>query len=124
LDTDARAGSEAQQHLQKGVQLAHELRYELAQLDLLASRQVRRIARRLAAAHEREVSRLMATAQGQDDAQGWSERKRIGGLHDALVEWTRADLGLDAVTAWHAAPRGLIRKLEALFNKLSARARG
>jgi hypothetical protein len=83
-------------HWEKGWQLLHDLRYEVAQLDLLASRAVRQAARDLAAAHEQEASRLVLTAEpGQDDYEGRQAAKdKIEELQSALTEKTRADLGL------------------------------
>lgn len=83
-------------HWDKGWQLMHDLRFEVAQLDLLASRAVRQAARDLAAAHEGEASRLVLTAEpGQGDSEGRRAAKdKIEKLQGALVESTRADLGL------------------------------
>ena len=83
-------------HWDKGRQLLHDLRYEVAQLDLLASRAVRQVTRDLVAAHETEPTRLVTLAKpGQDDFKGRrAAQVRIEELQGALVERARADLGL------------------------------
>jgi hypothetical protein len=47
----------------KGRQLLHDLRFETAQLDLLASRTVRQAARGLEMAHDKELTRLLLLAK-------------------------------------------------------------
>jgi hypothetical protein len=89
------AGSEASQHWEKGWRLMMDLRYEVAQLDLLASRPVRKAARELVGAHVDEGSRYVDAQSGQDDDEGWGANLvKIEELQDELVEITRADLGL------------------------------
>ena len=87
--------AEAGQHLMKGVRLLDDLRYEVAQLELLASQPVRQAAGELVIAHEKEVARIMVAKSGRNDPQARSAfRNKIRKLHEALVESTRTDLGL------------------------------
>jgi hypothetical protein len=93
-----------------GLQLLRDLRYEVAQLDLLASRAVRQLAGDLLDAHQAEATRLLITVKpGQDDS-GNSEavRAKIEELQSALVEGARADLGLGLPVP---PPQGLLGKL-------------
>jgi hypothetical protein len=87
----------ADPHWDKGRELLHDLRYEVAQLDLLASRAVRQVAGDLVKAHERELTRLLLSAKpGEDDSEGRiATQAKIQGLQGALVERARTDLGLD-----------------------------
>lgn len=107
-DADARRTS-VDSHWDKGVQLMHDLRYEVAQLDLLASRTVRQVARDLVAAHETEMERLVLTAEpGQSDSEGRrATQVKIEGLQSALVERARTDLGLGL----RVPPRSLLGQL-------------
>lgn len=84
-------------HWKKGSELLDDLRFELAQLDLLASRPVRDAADELWGAHEMERTRLMLIVPMQPGEE--RERRRaaqieIQKLEIALLEGTRADLGL------------------------------
>ena len=83
-------------HWDKGRELLHDLRYEVAQLDLLASWAVRQVARDLFAAHVKEMERLVLTAEpGQGDSEGrQAAQVKIQELQSALVERARTDLGL------------------------------
>jgi hypothetical protein len=92
---DAWAGSKAQQHALKGLDLLHDLTYETAQLDLLASDYVRQAARALVVAHQKEAGRLVGLKPGQDDDDARrTNQVKIEELNTALVERTRADFGL------------------------------
>ena len=83
-------------HWDQGRQLVHDLRYEVAQLDLLASGPVRQAALDLVKAHEKETTRLLVMAKpGQSDYEDRLAAKvKIEELQGALVESTRIDLGL------------------------------
>ena len=102
-------GSAADEHWLKGRQAVADLRYEVAQLDLLASRSVREVAYQLIAAHEKEATRLVLLKPGEDDFERRSqERDTIIGLQRVLVERARTDLGLDRPAP---PPRSLLGKL-------------
>jgi hypothetical protein len=105
-------------HWDKGRQLLHDLRYEVAQLDLLASRTLRQIAQDLVSAHESETSRLLLLAKpGQDDYEGrQANQVKIKELQSSLVKSTRTDLGLDLPMA----PRSLVGKLLAWPRRVDA----
>ena len=80
-----------------------DLRYEAAQLDLLASDAVRLAVRGLIAKHEEQIdsmgSFLLLPRKERGESQGMWE-KEIGRLEALLVEKTREDLGLrDRATA-------------------------
>ncbi len=83
-------------HWDKGVQLLHDLRYEVAQLDLLAGRAVRQVARDLVAAHEREMERLVLTAEPGKATPKAGERPRSRSKSCKVPLWreVRTDLGL------------------------------
>jgi len=109
-DADAAAPrSQMDAHWEKGRQHLDELRFEVAQLDLLASPAVRATAASLVSEHQRETSRLiMRVKPGQDDFEGRrASQVKIEELHKALVECARADLGLGLP----AQPRSLLGKL-------------
>src|SRR5689334_17533309 len=53
--------SAARSHWREGRDLAKELRYEVAQLDLLGSRSLRQTALSLTEAHEKEATRALLT---------------------------------------------------------------
>jgi hypothetical protein len=121
-ESDAWAGSNAQEQWRKGAQLIVDLRFEVAQLDLLASRPVRQAAGELVRAHAMEAARLRdderlaapikeaARRSGQDDSEGRrASQVRIGELQSALVEVTRADLGLGP--GFQVPPRSLLAQL-------------
>jgi hypothetical protein len=80
----------------KGWRVVEDLRYQVAELDLLASTTVREFAHRLVAAHEQEAAHLvLRPRQGENDSerrQGF--RAEVQDLEAELVERTRADLGL------------------------------
>ena len=97
-------------HWHKGRQLLHDLRFEIAQLDLLASRTVRQAARGLEMAHEKEVTRLLLAKPGEDGFEGrQAAQVKIEKLQSALLEGARADLGLGLGV--QVAPRSLLAKL-------------
>lgn len=102
-------------HWEKGRQLLQDLRFEVAQLDLLASGPVRQVARELVESHQSESGRLVLTVKpGEDDYPGRrAAQLKIAKLHDALVERTRTDLGLGLPTR----PRSLLGKLLAWPNQ-------
>jgi hypothetical protein len=103
------------QRWQKGWQLLEDLRYEVAQLDLLASGPVRKAARELVRAHEEDWVRVVETKPGVHDAEGGRANDvKIRELQSALVETTRADLGLGPAGALPLPkPRSLIGKIRA-----------
>lgn len=96
-------------HWDKGHQLLHDLFYEVAQLDLLASPPVRQVARDLFQAHEKEEFRLaLQVKPGQDDSEGRvAVQVKIQELQSILVEKVRADLGLGLPVP----PRSLLGKI-------------
>jgi hypothetical protein len=95
-ESDDLTGTKAEENLDKGARLAYDLACQAAQLDLLASDSVRQAAHALVVAHQKEPGRLlMGFKPGQDDNDGrWACAVKIGQLEAALVERTRADLGL------------------------------
>ena len=98
--------SEEYENIQKAMKLTSDLRYEVAQLDLLASPTVREVARALFSAHDKEALRLvlLKAAQGDFDGRRAAEVK-IQELEKALVARTRTDLGLDS---WQVPPNSLL----------------
>jgi hypothetical protein len=84
-------------HEDKGRELLRDLRNEVAQLDFLASRAVRQVARDLVEAHQREMSRLVTKAQSRQNPfeVTLAAQDRIKELQSALMERSRTDLGLD-----------------------------
>lgn len=78
-----------------GRQSLADLRYEVAQLDLLASSAVREAACELVAAHQKETTRLVLLEAGEED---FDARQRfhvqVQKLEATLVEQARTDLGL------------------------------
>jgi hypothetical protein len=96
------------QDFEKGLQLTHELRYEVAQLDLLASTEVRRAAADLVNAHDRVSMRVATKHDGLELLEHAGE---IVQLQAALVERARADLGLSSEQL--EMPRGLTGRLAA-----------
>jgi hypothetical protein len=86
-----------------------DLRYEVAQLDLLASRAVRRVAGALVTAHQHEALRLIAGKPGEDDYPARRDGQvKITDLELALIETTRTDLGLDR---FEAPPGSLLGRM-------------
>lgn len=96
-------------HWEKGLQILDELRFQVSQLDLLASGPVREAAGDLFKAHLSERGRLILKARpGQDDFPGrQAAHVKFEELHEALVGRVRADLGLGLP----AQPRSLLGKL-------------
>ncbi|HEX3966079.1 MAG TPA: hypothetical protein VHZ03_57120 [Trebonia sp.] len=96
-------------HWEKGLKVLDELRFEVAQLDLLASGPVRQAAGHLIEAHQSERGRLILKARpGQGDFPGRrAAQVKFEELHKVLVERARADLGLGLP----AQPRSLLDKL-------------
>jgi hypothetical protein len=91
-------------HHSKGRELWNSLRYEAAQLDLLASPGVRKAARDLVAAHEGAWFRMNPAGAGMTPFRTGEEDK-IDKLHGKLVERTRADFGVDRVPVGRRLPR-------------------
>jgi hypothetical protein len=83
-------------HSQKGRELLHDLRFEVAQLDLLASTVVREAAYDLLAQHAHESQRVVQTILGADDDEGRRHAKaELTRLLNAVFYGAREDLGLD-----------------------------
>lgn len=97
-DTNAKA--EAFDHLRQGSDLLEELRFEVAQLDLVAGQSVRDAAHALVGAHantQRQVSPDELTKHAPVVTPSTSSLKKgeINQLERILVAAARADLGLD-----------------------------
>lgn len=93
---DTKARDEATEHWIAGSELFEKLRFELAQLDLIAGPDVRAVATTLVREHE-SVQHWIRPASGADD---WyklltEQNNKIVRLHEELVDKTRAELGLD-----------------------------
>ena len=113
LDLQAPVGAQLdiQQRVNNGWQALRNLRYEVAQLDLLASPTVRQAARDLVAAHEQEMTRLAFPVNPamDENAARLASHAKIGKLEEALVERTRTDLGLaPAGSSAQPRSRGLV----------------
>ena len=81
---------------ERAASVAADRSYEVAQLDLLASRSSARWHPKLIAAHEKEATRLVLLKPGEDDYEHRAQkRETIIGLQRVLVERARTDLGLD-----------------------------
>jgi hypothetical protein len=106
-------GGKGSPHWEQGWKLLTDLRYEAAQLDLLASRPVREAVGELIATHQREATRLVAVIAARDRSGEWERRiasqAKIKALGKVLVERTRADLGLGP--GIQVPPRSLLAKL-------------
>jgi hypothetical protein len=98
MATDASADAEGLRHMRQGVQLLGDLRYQVAQLDLLASPAVRQVARALALVHANEAVRLAKPPKPDEDHNQarQASQNAIRELEKALVERTRADLGISS----------------------------
>ena len=84
-------------HWDKGRQLLHDLRYEVAQLDLLASRTLRQVAQDLVSAHESETSRLLLLAKpGQGRLTKAGKRTRSRSRNCKVPSWS----GRGRTSAW------------------------
>jgi hypothetical protein len=99
---DTKARDEARDHWGAGSELYGKLRFEAAQLDLIAGRPLRDVANKLVREHE-SVLHWLRPASGASD---WLEslveqNNKIVGLHTELVERTRADLGVDRGSVQH-----------------------
>lgn len=93
---DTKARDEATNHWGAGSGMYEKLRFEAAQLDLIAGHPLREVANKLVREHE-SVQRWLRPASGAND---WFEllteqNNKIIRLHAELVEKTRADLGVD-----------------------------
>jgi hypothetical protein len=107
---DAWPDTETKRRWEKGWQLIEDLRYEVAQLDLLASGPVRKAASELVRAHMGEWVRAVETGPGLDYDEGrQASQVKIRELRSVLVERARADLGLGP--GIQVPPRSLLAKL-------------
>jgi hypothetical protein len=78
-----------------GSELYDKLRFEAAQLDLIAGQALRDVARRLVTVHESLNHWLRPASPKDDPIRSVNEQNnKIIGLHEELVEKARADLGL------------------------------
>jgi len=99
---DTQARDQAAEHWSAGAELYNKLRFELAQLDLIAGRPLRDVANKLVREHE-SVRQWIRPASG---ASNWfqlltEQNNKIISLHADLVEKTRADLRLEHDLTWH-----------------------
>ena len=127
LDIQAPVGAQldVQKRVNRGWQALRNLRYEVAQLDLLASPPVRQAARDLVTVHEQEMTRLAFPPNPATDenAARLASHAKIGKLEEALVERTRTDLGLaPAGILAQPKPRNLLRALLARYAPQDRRA--
>jgi hypothetical protein len=100
-------------HWEKGVHLVSGLNFEIAQLELLASSAVRQVAHDLADAHTRESARVPREVLGENGLEATrAAQAKINELETALVEATRADLGLGLAKP----PKSLLGMLIAAIN--------
>ena len=92
-----KAQDEANDLWAAGAELYGKLRFEMAQLDLLAGRAIREVARKLAQAHESPWHWLRPAGGADITFEMITEQdSKILGLHAELVDKARADLGLAA----------------------------
>lgn len=92
---DTQSRDLAAEHWSGGSELYDKLRFELAQLDLIAGRPLRDVAARLVREHESARQRVRPASGGDDWFRPLMEQNNtINGLHADLVMKTRADLGL------------------------------
>ena len=92
---DTKARDEARDHWEAATELYDKLRFEAAQLELIADRPVRDVAAKLIRAHEGPQHWLRPASPTDDPFELLSKQNRvILGLHAELVEKTRTDLGL------------------------------
>jgi hypothetical protein len=111
--------STARGYWREGNKLAKDLQYEVAQLDLLASRALRQAALSLMSAHQNESLRVMPYKPRKDFEARQRATKSLGKLEAGLVEATRADLGLGPSGSVPVPrPRSLLGKLLADFRRL------
>jgi hypothetical protein len=96
---------------EKGRKLIEDLRYEVAQLDLLAGSAVRQVANGLLEAHLEEVARLLRAEPGRDEVEARRARTRILELQWALVDAAREDLGLSLGLGLAVPPGSLLGRL-------------
>jgi hypothetical protein len=107
--------SEAHERWRQGDQITRDLAFEVAQLDLLASRPVREAADQLLFTHQVEGSQLAESI-------GNHETPPVRGPHhiyitearEQLIDAARADLGLGPLVASRMPARSLIGKLLSL----------
>ena len=104
-------GSRAEEHALKGRGSLHDLIDEVGQLNLLASDAVREVAVRLVVAHTKERRRVIGGHQAdQDDLySALEDTASITELEAALIEKTRADLGL--APGFQVPPNSLLARL-------------
>jgi hypothetical protein len=107
--------SEAHEHWRKGNQTTSDLAFEVAQLDLLASRPVREAADQLLHTHQVEAYRLADNIDNQETppVRG-PDYTYIREAREQLIDTARADLGLAPLIASRKPRRSLIGKLLAL----------
>ena len=99
--------------MKKGFDLMHDLEFQVAQLDLLASVPMRRIANDLCTAHFEERFRLEDAESGEEDVEGRvAVDAKVDELTIAFVERARADLGLGLAKP----PRSLLGMLLAAIS--------
>jgi hypothetical protein len=99
---DMEARDEAAEQWRAGSELYDKLRFELAQLDMIAGPPPRQVASMLVREHE-SVQHWLRPASGASD---WFEllttqNNKIAHFHGELVIRTRADLGVDRDSLWH-----------------------
>jgi hypothetical protein len=97
----------ARQHLVTGTELSEKLRFEAAQLDLLAGPQVREAAHHLAGFHNRIMIDITASAPGLAPLK--IHAASLYALHDRLVEQARADLGL--APSYQVPPNSILGRI-------------
>jgi hypothetical protein len=107
---DTQARDEARVHWGAGSEAYEKLRFEVAQLDLIAGHQLRDVANKLVGEHE-SARQWLRPASGADD---WfqlltEQNNKIIRLHTELVEKTRADLGL--ASSLTVPPHSLLAKI-------------
>lgn len=107
---DRAARDQASEHWAKGAELYEKMRYELAQLDLVAGSGLRSAAAKLNSQHA-AAWRSSRPSSGVSDS--FKELMRLGSnigiAENALVTAARHDLGLDRPGVWHDATARLVR---------------
>jgi hypothetical protein len=108
VSEDVKARREASERWRAGSEKYDKLRFELAQLDLIAGRPLRDVADALLREHE-SVRQWIGPASGASD---WfkllaEHNNKIVGLHGDLIRQTRADLGVDRTLVRHRLLKNL-----------------
>jgi hypothetical protein len=108
---DTTARDEARDQWDTGSELYDKLRFEVAQLDIMAGRPLRDVAAKLVREHESPWHWLRPASGGEANLLEslYEQHNKIVGLHAELVERTRTDLGLDS--SLQVPPRSLLAKL-------------